>query len=75
MNDHRLDRTQAQRKSVTRILAKVRTIAKELRERGQDALAVVNLAGAANALADAENYLLTAETRMQDAEPTERPAA
>ena len=68
-----LDRTRAQRKSVTRILAKTRAIAKDLRE-ATDGLASINLAGAINALAESEGYLIGAETRLQDAQ-TGRPAA
>ena len=40
-----LDRTKAQRKSVTRIMAKVREIGRELRDRRDDGLAVIELAG------------------------------
>ena len=70
-----LDRTKAQRKSVTRTMANVREIGRELRDRRDDGLAVIELAGAADALREAENFLLSAETHLQDGASTGRPAA
>ncbi len=74
-NQRHLDATKAQRKSVTRILAKVRTIGRELRGADSNEPALVDLAAAADSLREAENWLLSAETHLQDGQTTGRPAA